>query len=98
MMTDAELELTILDIAQQGGAVAPINAWEAPVLRLCQQGLLRKVDAFNYVITEAGRAEFDRRENAELMGMVTERNARIVTRNRKDGPIIEGEVLDDDPS
>ena len=89
-MNDADLELTILDIANQGGVVAPINAWEEPLLRLTEQGFMAKVAAFNYIITDAGRAEFRRREREELIGVAQEFNDRA----RAQGPVIEGEIVD----
>lgn len=48
-------EQTVLEIASQGESMIPIGRWEAPTLRLAALGLLRALDASNYVITSAGR-------------------------------------------
>jgi len=85
-MNDEDLELSVLDICSQGGYIAPIGAWKDTVERLHAQGLLEKLDAMNYIITPAGSAEFEKRENAEVMGVFREQQALA-------RPVIEGEVI-----
>lgn len=53
MTTD---ELTVLMIAVGGESMIPIGRWEAPIRALTERGLLRALDAVNFVITDAGRA------------------------------------------
>ena len=86
-MESEDLELSVLEICSQGGFVAPIGAWEDAVLWLCAQGFLRKLDPVNYVITTAGSAEFERRENAELLGVIR-------SQQELKKPAIEGEAED----
>lgn len=48
-------EMTVLMIAAQGEAMIPIGRWEKPIRDLTAQGLMRKLDGVNYVITDEGR-------------------------------------------
>lgn len=84
---NSDLELSVLEICSQGGYIAPIGAWKDTVERLHGQGLLEKLDAMNYIITPAGSAEFEKRENAEVMGVFHEQQALVK-------PVIEGEAED----
>ena len=87
-MDTNDLELSVLEICAQGGFIAPIGAWKGAVERLHAQGLLEKLYAMNYVITPAGSAEFEKRENAEVMGMFREQQALVP------GKVIDGEAED----
>lgn len=86
-MENEDLELSVLEICDQGGFIAPIGAWKDTVEKLCAQGFLRRVDATNYVITPEGSVEFEKRENAEVMGVFREQQE--LTK-----PVIEGEAED----
>ncbi len=86
-MNDADLELSVLDICSQGGYIAPIGAWKDTVERLCLQGFLERLNAMNYVITPAGSAEFEKRENSEIMGVFREQQELVK-------PVIDGEAKD----
>jgi len=70
-------ELAVLEICVRGGSIAPIGRWEKPVRALTQRGLLNGLDAFNYVITDAGRDahESQEREVDRALGEVIERGS-----------------------
>ena len=86
-MQGSDLELTVLEICAGGGHIAPIGAWKDTVERLEARGLLRKLDEVNYVITPAGSTEFEKRENAEVMGVFREQQELVK-------PVIGGEARD----
>lgn len=70
-------EFTLLMIADNGDALAPIGRWKESVLNLASKGLLERLNEVNYAITEAGRkarAERDREDDASLRHLLESNN------------------------
>ncbi len=58
-------EYTILMLASQDQVLAPIGRWEQPIKSLHARGLLQMFNAWNYGITDAGRAALAEREKGD---------------------------------
>lgn len=77
-MTLTDDERIVLEIAGSGAALMPIGRWREAVLALAKRGWLKPggdgwvgSEAFNYVVTEAGRAAWaawNKAETEELRG------------------------------
>lgn len=79
-------EFTVLLLANDGQYLAPIGRWRKSILDLTAQGLMRRIDEVNYVITAEGEkacAERDREDEAALHDVL----ARVKTE-------VEAPVLD----
>jgi hypothetical protein len=66
-------ERTVLMIAARGESMIPIGRWKPTILGLAKRGLMLKQDAFNYTITDAGRAATEGVEaavDAEMKGAI----------------------------
>jgi FkbM family methyltransferase len=63
-------------IAAQGKSMAPIGRWEQPIHDLETQGLMRKLDAVNYVITDKGREAIEVEEQQRDSDFVNALKAR----------------------
>lgn len=68
-------ERVVLMIAREGENLAPVGMWKEAVLALEERGLLEKKDAFNYVITKAGRKAINDDENDEIAEIIRLNNA-----------------------
>lgn len=69
-------ETTILQILARGGpAMAPIGRWKQPILSLESRGFLRRLDEFNFEITNSGRAavEADMAESDSMLGKMLQK-------------------------
>jgi hypothetical protein len=95
-------ELLALNIAAEGGSIAAIARWKAPVERLLALGLLHCVDAFNNVITPAGVRAWEAFETEELWVMAKHQQCREGNGGETSSyVVIEGEAVttpDDLPS
>lgn len=65
MSSLSDHETAVLMIAEKGESMIPIGIWEKPILNLTMLGLLKKLDSVNYIITDAGRAMLDKRQQVE---------------------------------
>jgi hypothetical protein len=76
-------ERAVLMIAADNQSMIPIGRWQKPIENLSFLGLLRKLDAVNYIITDNGRkmlADRQHEEDAEFQHafaqITDDRNAR----------------------
>ena len=70
-------EEACLLIMAEGGSIAPIARWEKPVYELARRGLATRKDAFNYIISGAGRervAQLEKEHDAALGGLIERSN------------------------
>ncbi len=81
-MTDTEL--TVLTIAAAGEDLLSVGNWREAILALAARGFMREVaagyadpDTRWHRITDAGRTALEEAEDAELRGMIRERDARV---------------------
>ena len=73
-------EFTVLLLANDGQYLAPIGRWRKSILDLTAQGLMRRIDEVNYVITAEGIqacAERDREDEAALHDVLARGKAAI---------------------
>ncbi len=77
-------EMTVLMIAAEGESMIPIGRWEKPIHDLTDRGLLRKLDAVNYVITSKGtdalQAEEKQRDGEFANALKTRQRAAGIER------------------
>jgi DNA-binding PadR family transcriptional regulator len=81
-MTDPEL--TVLTIAAAGQELLSVGNWREAILALAARGFMRATaaryadpDTRWYRITDAGHAALEEAEEAELRGVIRERDARV---------------------
>ena len=78
-------EEACLLIMAEGGSIAPIARWEKPVYELARRGLATRKDAFNYIISGAGRervAQLEKEHDAALGGLIERCGVMEVTQKR----------------
>jgi hypothetical protein len=87
-----ETENVVLSVMATGEDMLAIGSWEAPVQSLLAKGFVVRVHSGYYRITPAGEAAFNEAEDAELRGMIGERNAVVEQRETVDvQAVVEGE-------
>jgi len=84
-MTLSNDELTVLMIAAQGESMMPIGRWEKPVESLVAQGLLKRHDKFNNVITPEGERALAKDDDARQL--IETNNAIVLAKQQMEQAI-----------
>jgi hypothetical protein len=80
-------EYALLQIMAQGESLADLgeySRWSSPLAELVKRGFVQKLDKFNHVITEAGRAACSATEDDEMRALISVNNARIEARQTRE--------------